>query len=102
MLLLNNKKGSEIITCLKLSCGNCTYDDIRVFIANRKNIDKHRVLITLIYNSNVVKIEDEQMMEILPLSMIKSKIIIDIKPTEIENNIVKLFQNLDFLITNTL
>jgi hypothetical protein len=100
MLLLNNKKKNKIITCLELSFGINTYDDIRVFIANRKNIDKHRVLITLIYNSNIVKINEKQMKEVLPLSMLKAKIIIDIKPTEIEKNIVKLFQNLDFLITN--
>ena len=39
MLHLNNKKEFELITCLQLSCGNCTYDDIRVFIAKRRNIE---------------------------------------------------------------
>jgi hypothetical protein len=98
MLLLNNKKESELITCLQLSCGNCTYDDIRVFIAKRRNIDKKRVLITLFYNSNIVKIEEDQMNEIFPLGMIKARIMIDIQPSELEIKIARLFDNFDFLI----
>ena len=84
MLLLNNKKESEIIHCLKLSCGNCTYDDIRVFIAKRKNIDKTQVLITLFYNSNIVKIEEDRMQEVFPLGMIKARIMIEIQPSKLE------------------
>ncbi len=98
MLLLNNKKKNHIITCLELSFGINTYDEIRVFIAKRNKIDKKRILITLVYNSNIVKIKEDQMNEILPIGMLKAKIIIEIVPSEIEKKIAELFNNLDLIL----
>tara|TARA_B100001248_G_C27383128_1_gene458159 strand:+ start:1407 stop:1706 length:300 start_codon:yes stop_codon:yes gene_type:complete len=98
MLLLNNKKKNHIITCLELSFGINTYDEIRVFIAKRNKIDKKRILITLVYNSNIVKIKEDQMNEILPIGMLKAQIIIEIVPSEIEKKIAELFNNLDLIL----
>lgn len=97
MLILRNRQEGKIINCLKLSFGACSYDDIREFIAEKKNVKKEQVLITLNYKSNVVKIDENQMNDILPISMLKASIIIEIKPSDVDNQIVMLLNKLDHL-----
>ena len=97
MLILRNRQEGKIINCLKLSFGACSYDDIREFVAERKNVKKEQVLITLIYKSNIVKIDENQINDILPISMLKASIVIEIKPSDIDNQIIKLLNKLDYL-----
>ena len=96
MILLHNRKDAEILFCLSLSHGINKFDDIREFIAKRKNIFKGRVSI-IIYSGGVKnKISQFDMENIIPFHYKNYKILIEIEPSIIEKEIVNLLNRLEF------
>ena len=95
MILLHNRKDAEILFCLSLSHGINKFDEIREFIAKRKNIFKGRVSISILGEGIKKKISKYNMDNIIPFHYKKHKIIIEIQPSIIEMEIVNLLNRLE-------